>query len=238
MEALLHQIAAGLATGGIYASVALALVMIHQATHLVNFAQGEMAMFTTYIAWALVNAGVPYWAAFALTVVAAFAIGVAIQRVVLQPIRGGSVLSLVVVFIGLLAIFNSLAGWIFSYTIKSFPSPFPAEPPFGQPSQTRDGIKPRVPLAHSFVSRWRKEQFAVFGNKEKEQPVNQPQQLAVIILLVEFAFAQFVKQHLISWVREEAASERPDCFFDAAAQGFERARALFVSGLRPLLQPA
>ena len=66
MEGLLHQIFAGLATGGIYASVALALVMIHQATHLLNFAQGEMAMFSTYIAWALINAGVPYWAAFAL----------------------------------------------------------------------------------------------------------------------------------------------------------------------------
>ncbi|MCW5636052.1 MAG: branched-chain amino acid ABC transporter permease [Rubrivivax sp.] len=132
MEALIHQIAAGLATGGIYASVALALVMIHQATHLVNFAQGEMAMFSTYIAWALINAGLPYWAAFVLTVGAAFVIGAAIQRVILQPIRGGSVLSLVVVFIGLLVIFNSLAGWIFTYTIKSFPSPFPAEPLFGQ----------------------------------------------------------------------------------------------------------
>jgi branched-chain amino acid transport system permease protein len=132
MEALLHQIAAGLATGGIYASVALALVMIHQATHLVNFAQGEMAMFSTYIAWALIEAGMPYWVAFALTVGASLAIGAVIQRVILQPIRGGSVLSLVVVFIGLLVIFNSLAGWIFTYTIKAFPSPFPKEPLFGQ----------------------------------------------------------------------------------------------------------
>ena len=68
MEAFLHQVLAGLATGGIYASLALALVMIYQATHLVNFAQGEMAMFSTYIAWSLINAGVPYWAAFLLTV--------------------------------------------------------------------------------------------------------------------------------------------------------------------------
>ena len=59
MDALLHQILAGLATGGIYASVALALVMIYQATQLVNFAQGEMAMFSAYIAWSLINAGVP-----------------------------------------------------------------------------------------------------------------------------------------------------------------------------------
>ena len=68
MDAFLHQVLGGLATGGIYASVALALVMIYQATHLVNFAQGEMAMFSTYIAWALINAGVPYWAAFFLTI--------------------------------------------------------------------------------------------------------------------------------------------------------------------------
>ena len=63
MEALLHQVLAGLATGGIYASLALALVMIYQATHLVNFAQGELAMFATYFAWSLINAGVPYWPA-------------------------------------------------------------------------------------------------------------------------------------------------------------------------------
>jgi branched-chain amino acid transport system permease protein len=132
MDQLLHQILAGLATGSIYASVALALVMIHQATHLLNFAQGEMAMFSTYIAWALVNAGVPYWGAFCLTIVFAFVLGAAIQRLILQPIRGTSVMPLVSVFIGLLFILNSVAGWIFTYTIKVFPSPFPKEPPFGQ----------------------------------------------------------------------------------------------------------
>src|SRR5689334_9246769 len=61
MEALLHQILSGLANGGIYASIALALVMIYQATHLVNFAQGELAMCSTYLAWAMINAGLPYW---------------------------------------------------------------------------------------------------------------------------------------------------------------------------------
>ena len=132
METFVHQVLAGLATGGIYASVALALVMIHQATHLLNFAQGEMAMFSTYIAWSLVNAGMPYWAAFFLTIAISFVIGVLIQRYILRPIRGQSVLSLVAVFIGLIFIFNSVAGWIFDFTIKSFPSPFPSEPLFGQ----------------------------------------------------------------------------------------------------------
>ena len=132
MDALLHQVLAGLATGGIYASLALALVMIYQATHLVNFAQGEMAMFTTYIAWSLVNAGVPYWAAFFITVVAAFVLGVVIERVVIRPVEQAPVLAVVVVFIALLLILNSVTGWIYTYTIKTFPSPFPEQPIFGR----------------------------------------------------------------------------------------------------------
>jgi branched-chain amino acid transport system permease protein len=125
MELLVHQILSGLATGGIYASVALALVMIYQATHLVNFAQGEMAMFATYLAWTLMQAGVPYWGAFFITVAAAFAGGVLLERIVIQPVENAPILSVVIVFIGLLVIFNSVAGWIYSYTIKPFPSPFP-----------------------------------------------------------------------------------------------------------------
>jgi branched-chain amino acid transport system permease protein len=131
MEAFLHQVLAGLATGGIYASLALALVMIYQATHLVNFAQGEMAMFSTYIAWSLINAGLGYWPAFFLTVGISFLLGVLIERVIIRPVENAPVLAAVVVFIGLLVMFYSIAGWIYSYTIKSFPSPFPAEPLFG-----------------------------------------------------------------------------------------------------------
>lgn len=133
MDLLFHQVLSGLATGGIYASVALALVMIYQATHLVNFAQGEIAMFATYLAWTLIQAGMPYWGAFFLTVVVAFIGGVVLERVVIQPVESAPILSVVIVFIGLLVIFNSVAGWIYSYTIKPFPSPFPSEPLFGNP---------------------------------------------------------------------------------------------------------
>src|SRR3954467_8392118 len=131
MDLLLHQIVSGLATGGIYASLALALVMIYHATHLVNFAQGEIAMFATYICWSLIQAGFPYWGAFFSTVVIAFIGGVLIERVIVRPVENSPVLALVIVFIGLLVIFNSVAGWIYSYTIKPFPSPFPSEPLFG-----------------------------------------------------------------------------------------------------------
>ena len=131
MTALLHQIFSGLAMGGVYAILALSLVMIYQATHLVNFAQGQMAMFSTYIAWALIDAGAPYWAAFALTIVISFVGGVAIERIVLRPFANAPVLTTVIVFIALLLIFGSVAGWLFSYTIKSFDSPFPDRPWFG-----------------------------------------------------------------------------------------------------------
>jgi branched-chain amino acid transport system permease protein len=131
MDSFLFQVLAGLATGGIYASLTLALVMIYQATHLVNFAQGEMAMFSTYIAWSLINAGVPYWYAFVLTVGIAFVLGILIERIVIRPVENAPVLAVVVVFIALLVILNSTAGWIYTYTIKSFPSPFPKEPLFG-----------------------------------------------------------------------------------------------------------
>jgi len=118
MEALLQQIISGLATGGIYASIALALVMVYQATHLVNFAQGEMAMFSTYGAWTLIRAGIPYWETFFIVIVASFVIGVLLERFVVRPVAARSVLSVVVIFIGLLVIFNSVAGWIWTYSVQ------------------------------------------------------------------------------------------------------------------------
>jgi branched-chain amino acid transport system permease protein len=138
MHELLQQVFSGLAAGSIYASVALALVMIYRATDLVNFAQGEMAMFSTYIAWTLVNAGLPFWGAFAITLVVSFLGGMLIERVVIRPVENAPVLATVVVTIALLLIFNSVAGWIYTYTLQDFPSPFPDRPVFGALITTRD----------------------------------------------------------------------------------------------------
>jgi branched-chain amino acid transport system permease protein len=138
MHQLLQQIFSGLAAGAIYASLALALVMIYRATDLVNFAQGEMAMFSTYIAWTLVNAGLPFWAAFVLTLAVSFLGGMTIERVLIRPVENAPVLAAVVVTIGLLLIFNALAGWIFTYTLQEFPSPFPDRTMFGALMTTRD----------------------------------------------------------------------------------------------------
>ena len=131
MEGVIHQIMSGIATGGIYASVALALVMIYQATHHVNFAQGEMATFSTYIALTMINLGFPYWIAFICAVVISFIIGVAVERILMRPMANAPVLASVGVFVGLLLIVNSFSGWFFDYTIKQFPTPFPDRPMLG-----------------------------------------------------------------------------------------------------------
>jgi branched-chain amino acid transport system permease protein len=131
VEIFLHQVLAGLATGGIYACMALAIVMIYQAIDHLNFAQGEMAMFSTFIAWQLMQWGAPYWMAFFATIAISFVAGVLIDRILFKPLHKAPVLSNVVGFIALFAIINSLAGFIWDFSIKSFPSPFGAQPLFG-----------------------------------------------------------------------------------------------------------
>jgi branched-chain amino acid transport system permease protein len=128
MADFFQQVVAGLGSGAIYAALALALVLIHRATGVINFAQGEMAMFTTYVAWTLTaNHGWSYWPAFAATLVFAFVLGVGIQRVVINPVANASVLTIVIMTIGLVLTFNGLAGLIWSSEVRAFPSPFPNE---------------------------------------------------------------------------------------------------------------
>jgi branched-chain amino acid transport system permease protein len=129
MDGFLLQVFSGLASGSIYALVALALVMIYQSTHHINLAQGEMAMFATFIAWALIQAGVSYWVAFFLTIGIAFVGGLLVQRIFIKPVERAPVLNNVIVFVGLLVIFNAMAGWIFDHVVKSFDSPFPTQSP-------------------------------------------------------------------------------------------------------------
>src|SRR5713226_3743967 len=128
MDIFIQQVMSGLATGGIYPSLALALVMIYQATDVVNFAQGEMAMFSTYLCWSLLQARLPYWVAFVATLVISFVGGLLVERIVIRPVENAPVLTIVIVCIGLLVILNSVAGWIYSYIQKPFPSPFPEKP--------------------------------------------------------------------------------------------------------------
>jgi branched-chain amino acid transport system permease protein len=124
MQALLQQIISGIASGGIFAGLALALVLIYNAMGLVNFAQGELAMFATFIAFTLIERGLSYWIAFPLTLVIAFGGGILIQRVVIRPVERAPVLTLVIITLGMATLVNGLAGFIWGYVPRSFPSPF------------------------------------------------------------------------------------------------------------------
>jgi|SRR5215218_2201073 len=126
MRDFLQFVVIGLSLGGIYASLALAIVLIYRATRVVNFAQGEMAMFTTFIAWAMIDRGLPYWGAFFATLAIAFAAGVVLERTVIRPIEGGPALTVVMLTIGLLIALNGAAFWIWGGEPKSFPSAFSA----------------------------------------------------------------------------------------------------------------
>jgi branched-chain amino acid transport system permease protein len=124
-----QQLVFGLAIGGVYGSMALALVLIYRTTHVLNFAQGEMAMFTTYIAWSLIeNHGFSFWPAFFTTIVIAFVLGAATERVIIRPFESKSPLTVILATIALFVIFNGLAQWIWSPELKSFLGPFSAEP--------------------------------------------------------------------------------------------------------------
>src|SRR6201987_3774437 len=131
MELFLNQILAGISTGAIYACMALAVVMIYQAIDHLNFAQGEMAMFSTFISWQLMQWGVPYWVAFVLTIAFSFVAGIAIERVMFRPLAKAPILTQVAGFIALYSIINSSAGLIWDFIIKQYPTPFGSAPFLG-----------------------------------------------------------------------------------------------------------
>ncbi len=119
-----QQTVAGLAQGAIFASLALALVLIYRATEVINFAQGELAMATTYVAYQLLQWGVPYWVTFFLTLVIAFVLGVVIQLVFIRPVQHRSVIAVVIVTVGLFILIDGLVTWKWGADLKFMEAPF------------------------------------------------------------------------------------------------------------------
>ena len=128
MTELLQQVVSGLASGGIYGSLALALVLIYRSTGVVNFAQGEMATLSAFVCWSLIDHGLGFWLAFAITLVLSFGGGVAIETALIRPLAGAPVLSVVILTIGLLIALNGLTTWIWGGAAKQFEGPFSTEP--------------------------------------------------------------------------------------------------------------
>jgi branched-chain amino acid transport system permease protein len=119
-----QQLAAGIREGSVYAGLALALVIIYRSTRVINFAQGEMATFTTFIAWSLMNHGLSFWAAFPIVLAIAFTGGVAIERIIIRPVENASVLTIVIITLGLALLLNGLMSMIWGGQNRQFHGPF------------------------------------------------------------------------------------------------------------------
>jgi branched-chain amino acid transport system permease protein len=125
MELFLQRIVDGLQNGAIYASLALAVVLIFRSAGLINFAVGEMAMIATFITWALVAAGFSILLAVVASMAIAFATGASIERVLIRPVPHANHLALVIVTLGLALMLNALAQSIWGTDPKNLPNLFP-----------------------------------------------------------------------------------------------------------------
>jgi len=125
MQRFFETVIDGIATGSIYGALALALVLIYRSTGIVNFAQGELATLSTFVAWGLTQAGLPVGIAILITLVLSLAGGMLIERIVMRPVEGGPELALVVVTLGLFILINGVTRWIWGPQNRGFPRLFP-----------------------------------------------------------------------------------------------------------------
>jgi branched-chain amino acid transport system permease protein len=127
MGTFIQLVIDGLSTGSIYAALALAIVLVNQATGLINFAQGGMAVLSAYIAWQLTQWSIPLLPAILISIAVSFVIGAIVERLLIRKFEGGDPDTAVVVTIGLLTLITGVCAWIWSYNNKLFPSLFPLE---------------------------------------------------------------------------------------------------------------
>jgi len=125
VERFIQLVIDGIAIGSIYGALALALVLIFRSTGIVNFAQGEMAMFSTFIAWGLVEAGLPLGLALICALALSFLGGMAIERILIRPVENADPLTILIVTLGLFILINSAAGWIWGFENRGFPRALP-----------------------------------------------------------------------------------------------------------------
>ncbi len=127
MGTFIQLVVDGLSTGSIYAALALAIVLVNQATGLINFAQGGMAVLAAYVAWWCVGVGVPLILAILISVLFSFVLGALIERYVMRRFEGGDPDTAVVVTIGLLTLITGVCGWLWTYNNQQMPSLFPLD---------------------------------------------------------------------------------------------------------------
>ena len=124
MQEFLEFTLGGIAIGMIYAAIALSLVLIWRGTRVLNYSQGGMAMFTTYVAWVVISHTGNYWAGFVVALASGLVLGAILERAVVRPTVGKSPLNSVIVTIGLLIFLEGLAGIIYGGQYRSFPAAY------------------------------------------------------------------------------------------------------------------
>ncbi|GAB3151249.1 branched-chain amino acid ABC transporter permease [Microbacterium neimengense] len=127
MGTFIQLVIDGLSVGSVYAALALAIVLVNQATGLINFAQGGMAVLSAYLAWWFTALGVPLILAILLSVGISFLFGAVVERYLMRRFEGGDPDTAVVVTIGLLTLITGVCGWLFTYNNQQFPSLFPLD---------------------------------------------------------------------------------------------------------------
>jgi branched-chain amino acid transport system permease protein len=127
MEKFVQLVVDGLSTGSVYAALALAIVLVHSATGLINFAQGGLAVLAAYVAWVLTDQGLPVILAIIASILVSFVLGAVVERYLIRRFERGDPDTAVVVTIGLLTLITGVAGWIWGYNNQQFPSLFPLD---------------------------------------------------------------------------------------------------------------
>ncbi|GAA3654344.1 branched-chain amino acid ABC transporter permease [Nonomuraea antimicrobica] len=124
---IVQQVIDGMTTGSIYAALALALVLVYRSTGMINFAQGQMAVLSTYLAWAMSQTGVPIVLAVVLAVVIAIVMGAVIERLLIRRFEGREHLTMIIVTVGLMTTINGVVIWIWGADLKTIASLFPSD---------------------------------------------------------------------------------------------------------------
>jgi len=126
MGTFIQLVVDGLALGSVYGAIALAIVLVHQSTGMINFAQGGMAVLSAYLSFTFLGLGVPLLLAIVLSVAASFVLGALVERFLMRRFMRGEADTQVVVTVGLLTLVTGICGWLWSYNNLQFPSLFPS----------------------------------------------------------------------------------------------------------------
>lgn len=125
LQLLLQLLINGLIVGALYGVVAMSFVLIYKSTQVVNFAQGEFLLIGAWVCWWLLTKyQVPFWLGMPITLVFMLIFGVALQVIVLRPMIGEPIISVIMITIGLSTVFQAVMKWIFGTNLQPFPAVF------------------------------------------------------------------------------------------------------------------